>query len=779
MAQSAPGRAIADKIIAAVSWGAGRKLSGHARLIAEPAYEKLLAAEPILRRLIPFLITIFLAIVAAVQLLELYQVRLQREAQATETIGLMASLVGNELEDAEPGLDITASPASLRNALADALPTAATADGRRILVSDPEQVILATVPAGLGLENTTLGFQIGQSQPLLIFGERAGVMKIMLPDGNQALAALHHLGGQLGSVAVVQPLDLVYAEWRSDLSLTVLIFVATSALLLVILYGYFAQSARAVAADRIYTATHHRLDTALMRGRCGLWDWDLPSGRMFWSMSMFDMLGMETRDTLLSFGEVNGLVHPEDGDLMSLAESLYRNGETTIDRMFRMRHASGEWVWLRARAELIGKETGEPHLIGIAVDVSEEMRTEERSKTADIRLRDAIETVSEAFVLWDAENRLVMCNSKYQQLHGLSDAQVQRGTPYHEVMGRGRQPIVRAQVAGDGRPEEGSRSFEARLDDGRWLQINERRTKDGGFVSVGTDITQIKRHEERLVEGERRLVATIADLRQSRQKLEMQAQQMVELAERYAEEKERAEEANRVKSEFLANISHEIRTPLNAVIGFSEIMRSGMFGPLGSEKYVEYCDDILKSSNYLLGVINDVLDMSKIEAGRIDLNFEELVLDELVEETLRIVTAQAETQGISVVSDIERGLQITADRRSVKQIMLNLLSNAVKFTQPGGKITVRTRSSGASIAFSIEDTGIGIPKEAIKKLGQPFEQVQNQFTKSHKGSGLGLAITRSLAEAHGGAMRIRSQEGVGTIVSVRLPVRPKPVKKAA
>jgi two-component system cell cycle sensor histidine kinase PleC len=324
----------------------------------------------------------------------------------------------------------------------------------------------------------------------------------------------------------------------------------------------------------------------------------------------------------------------------------------------------------------------------------------------------------------------------------------------------------------DGRHEDGARTFELQLEDGRWLQINERRTKDGGFVSVGTDITPLKRHEGRLIEGERRLMATIADLRQSRQKLEMQAQQMVDLAEKYAEEKDRAEEANRTKSEFLANISHELRTPLNAVIGFSEIMQSGMFGELGSPKYLEYCSDIHQSGAYLLGVINDILDMSRIEAGRMELDREHLVLDDLVDESLRIVSMQAEAQRIEVLSEVGKNLTMYGDRRALKQIMLNLLSNAVKFTPAGGRITVRARTTSTAIVFSVRDTGIGIPRDALRKLGRPFEQVSNQFTKSHRGSGLGLAITSSLAALHGGAMRIRSREGAGTIVSVRLPVAP-------
>ena len=190
-------------------------------------------------------------------------------------------------------------------------------------------------------------------------------------------------------------------------------------------------------------------------------------------------------------------------------------------------------------------------------------------------------------------------------------------------MAAGRKPIVRTTLANEDGQPPGARTFEAQLDDGRWMHISERRTKDGGYVSVGTDITKLKLHEQKLVEGEKRQMATIDDLRKSQQALERQTEQLADLAGKYAEEKTRAEDANQAKSKFLANMSHELRTPLNAIIGFSEIMESAMFGPLGADKYSEYSRDIRESGQYLLDVINDILDMSKIEAGGIRLDPED------------------------------------------------------------------------------------------------------------------------------------------------------------
>ena len=602
------------------------------------------------------------------------------------------------------------------------------------------------------------------------------MLETPLADGTTAFATVRNLKAPLGQVAVIDPKPQAhFAPWRSDTALTVTLSATTGFVVLILGFAFHWQATRAREADVIYDTVRRRVDTALNRGRCGLWDWDLARGRIFWSHSMFAILGLEPRDELLDFGEVDALVHPDDISLYELATQLADGQTQSIDRAFRMRHAGGDWVWLRARCEITRqRDDAGLHLIGIAVDITEQKAMAEQTAAADVRLRDAIETIPEAFVLWDADNRLVLCNSNFQALHDLPDEAIAAGTPYETVVAAGAQAGGAHRSANDqsaqrDRDDPGARTFEAQLDDGRWLHISERRTKDGGYVSVGTDITTIKRHEARLIDSEQRLMATIADLRSSQQALEIQAQQLADLAEKYAEEKTRAEDANQAKSKFLANMSHELRTPLNAIIGFSEIMEAGMFGPLGAAKYDEYCRDIRRSGQYLLDVINDVLDMSKIEAGRIKLDFEDVELEQVVADAVRVVSGRAQAKRLALVFDLAPGMRLRADKRAIKQIALNLLSNAVKFTPDGGRVRVRTRAWGGSVALVFDDTGIGIPTPALKKLGRPFEQVESQLTKTHQGSGLGLAIAKSLIELHGGAMRIRSTLNKGTTVVLRFP----------
>lgn len=751
----------------------GSRVSGYARLLSHPAYERLLNSESLLRRLIPVLIVIFLCIVAAARWMQLNSEAIAIRDSAETELNFIAELLTDRIGSIKLADLTEGSLQRLQNSISDTIPARYLSGGRQVLVTDADGQIIATAPYMPGRHNLHIERVLGDVMLLTTFGSRAEAREVQLANVGSALA-VHRFGSKpIGGITLVQPMEDIFGSWRKSVSLNVTLFVGTSSILLVVLYAYFAQGTRAQEADEIYRQTQNRFDTALSRGRTGLWDWDLARGRIYWSSSMFGLLGMEPTEEMLGFSEIESLVHPEDANLYGLANSVLIDKKPFVDQAFRMRHNDGSWIWVRARAQVVENHLGEPHLIGAAVDITEQQALKQKNRRSDMRLRDAIENLSEAFVLWNSEKQLVMCNSKYQQLHGLTAEIARQGAPYEEVMRAAKTPTVKTQLISSNDLDEGARTMEAQLEDGRWLQINERRTKDGGYVSVGTDITTIKIHERKLIESERRLMATIEDLRNSRQILEVQAAQLVELAEKYATEKNRAESANKTKSEFLANISHELRTPLNAIIGFSEIMNGGLFGPLGSDKYSEYSRDIHDSGAYLLGVINDILDMSKIEAGRFTLDIEPVSVNEIIEETLRIISFQSRDQNIEIIETLESDISLLADRRAIKQILLNLLSNAVKFSKNGGRVSVRARKIRESVTITIEDRGIGITSSDLRKLGRPFEQVQNQFTKSHKGSGLGLAISRSLAEMHGGAMKIRSRENHGTIVSLRLPLNAK------
>src|SRR5215210_6581004 len=745
-------------------------IKGLAQAVARPAYRRLLTAEPFLRRAVPVLIVAFLVTLGIAAVVDIRERLRQAVAKSADELDLAASVMAERVE--RLALNESGDPVVRGFRAFERIDwPRATSAGRTVLLTDASTTIIATQPAVNGYIGRKLNEAIGRDARILPVMLQPGVSEITLADGSGVLLAQRNLNAPLGQIAIIQRRGVVLAEWRADTTLAATLFSATGFVVLMLGFAFLWQSRLMRETANIEDTVRSRIDTALNCGRCGLWDWDLANGRVFWSQSMFDILGLPPHDKLLGFGEISGFVHPEDAQLYEIASELADTGSTSVDRVFRMRHASGNWVWLRARCELV-RQPGEPHphLIGIAVDITEQRRLAEESATAEMRLSDAIEAISEAFVVWDEDNRLVLCNSKFQSLHGLTDEAVAGGTPYEDISAAGSKPIVRMQLSSEGRAVPGARTFEAQLDDGRWLQISERRTKDGGFVSVGTNITQLKLHEEKLIESEKRLKATVVDLRSSQQALERQTEQLAYLAERYAEQKDRAEEANEAKSAFLANMSHELRTPLNAIIGFSEMMEAGMFGPLGDAKNHEYCRDISESGRYLLDVINDILDMSKIEAGRMSLEFETFELDPFLADIMRLVAARVDEKRLTVKAEIEPSIRLRADRRTVKQIVINLLSNAVKFTPDGGRITVRARSVGGCVNLAIEDTGIGIPKEALKNVGKPFEQVESQLTKTHRGSGLGLAIAKSLAELHGGAMRIRSSLGVGTIVMVRLPV---------
>ncbi|GGK49980.1 PAS domain-containing sensor histidine kinase [Salinarimonas ramus] len=743
---------------------------GVARSLGHPALGRLDRADPWLRLAVPILLVFFLGALVTSAWMQSRDGRLEALAKAAIEIDVIASFAALDLARLGATAERERIEAGLLAVAAD-LPEATLIRGRVLLAANAEGAILAAHPPQPMLP-ATLVEVLGEAQPLSAFADRAGVMTILRPDGSEAIATVRTVENAPAlRIALVQPVDAVLAPWRARSSGQMTLLAATIVVLAGLGAAYFLQANRARAADNVCEKVSRRIDSALSRGRCGLWDWDIARGRIYWSDSMYELLGYTRADEFMSFGDVNAMIHPDDSDFYALADELAASRATIVDHEFRIRDVNGAWVWLRARAELVqDRDDDGCHLVGIAVDITEQRRLAEASAAADIRLRDAVDAISEAFVLWDADNRLVLCNSKFRRLHDLTPDIAAPGRTYAEVMRSGRQPIVAHEILREERPEHGARTFEAELADGRWLQISERRTNDGGYVSVGTDITTLKRHEERLLESERRLKQTVADLRVSRQKLEAQAQQLADLAERYLEQKAEAEGASRAKSEFLANMSHELRTPLNAIIGFAEVMEQGVFGALGSPKYGDYCKDIRSSGEYLLSVINDILDMSRIEAGRIMLEKRDVVLPEVVDRATRMVAELARAKNLALVVDAQADVHLHADERALQQILVNLLQNAVKFTPEHGRIVVRSRLVGDAVNVYVEDTGIGIPSEAMKRIGRPFEQVEMEYSKTYQGSGLGLAIAKSLAELHGGSLRIRSQVSIGTVVMVHLPL---------
>ncbi|MFC4441065.1 ATP-binding protein [Caulobacter henricii] len=526
------------------------------------------------------------------------------------------------------------------------------------------------------------------------------------------------------------------------------------------------QSRKAEAAHREFVDSEQRFRLAVEAARCGIWEWDLRGDQVFLS----DVTGV-----MFGWGG-GGIVSGQDMlDRISLdhqerVRQALANAATfgAFDVSFRVpsMQQGGRSIWIDARGQGFGTPgvDGYVRIIGVALDVTEERLAQARAQAAENRLRDAIESVSEAFVLWDRQGRLLMCNRNYRNVFSLEPKLLKPGAARAEVNRFAALAIKQDHPAPDG--AKGVR--EAEMMDGRWIQISERRTAEGGLVMTAADITAIKNQEEARRLNEEQLQNAVTGLERSQE-------QLAELARKYEMEKVKAEGANKAKSEFLANMSHELRTPLNAINGFSEIMMTEMFGQLGDPRYKGYSQDIHNSGQHLLALINDILDMSKIEAGKMNLKFEPLNLEDVAEDAVRLVRNRAEAAGLKLVIDFPQLPEIEADYRAVKQVLLNLLSNAIKFTPRSGSVTIRAEVRrdplGDRLRVSVQDTGIGIAKEDLARLAKPFEQVESQLSKTTQGTGLGLALTKSLIEMHDGAMDMASTPGEGTTVSFSLPIR--------
>jgi signal transduction histidine kinase len=370
-------------------------------------------------------------------------------------------------------------------------------------------------------------------------------------------------------------------------------------------------------------------------------------------------------------------------------------------------------------------------------------RRELRLKRRNSLLQSTLENIGEGLSVFDSQGRLIAWNFRFCELLDLP-ADLAAGATLRDI-------LTYQAIRGDFGGGDPGTEVATRLDlfyrevptikervmpPSRTLQIRRRAMPNGAVISIYSDVTDIKASERRLIEA-----------------------------------RSQAEAANRAKGDFLANMSHELRTPLNAIIGFSEVISNELFGPIANQKYLEYIKDIHTSSLHLLSIINDVLDMSKIEAGKVELAKEVVQLQNVIIEVMRMVHERARSRDIEMTAQLsDESVEIWGDERSMKQIFLNLLSNAIKFSKEGGQIYVRIVADQPDTAvMEIEDHGIGMSEEEQERALQPFGQAKPVTTRKYGGTGLGLPITKGLVEAHGGTLTIDSRAGYGTLVRIVLP----------
>ena len=497
-----------------------------------------------------------------------------------------------------------------------------------------------------------------------------------------------------------------------------------------------------------------RLNLALDAANQGIWDWYPATWTLFFNREWRNTLGYGPDDNVLFHRNWRDFVHPEDRDrTIALVEQVFAGQLESLELQYRFARADGSWAWIQTRARRAERdpETGRARrIVGLHVDISRERESEiavqealDRARRAEDRLWSAIETLPQGFILFDADRRLIFANAAYMRQNPGLAAEMKTGMLVEEVaaianrLGLITEPpraVLENYASLDPTIAQSDLPHEVQAPDGRWFSFFRQRTRDGGYAGMRTDIT------------ERR-------------------QQEIALREALTQ----AEAANLAKTQFLANMSHELRTPLNAILGFSEIMREAMMGPL-SGTYRDYAADIHVSGSHLLEIINDILDLSKLTLWSFDLHEELLDPRKLVESCMTLIRPLIEQSGLSLIEEIPPQMPlIRADATRIKQVLLNLLSNAKKYSRPGGEIAVRVHADATGLAFVVADSGIGMEPADIPKALEAFRQVGDFNAHRQEGTGLGLPLAKAMVEAHGGSLAIDSAIGCGTTVTVRLP----------
>ena len=484
----------------------------------------------------------------------------------------------------------------------------------------------------------------------------------------------------------------------------------------------------------------------------GYWRYDIATQHSVWSPGMYKLLNVDPATQAPDAEWLMGTMIDED---RIKVEAAIEAAVVSKSAFYYRTHSKDPSIPVQVvdtHGEVEFDDDGQVvAVLGVCHDVTKELVAENARVRAERRYRLMAEEASDAILLYAPGGRIVFTSSALERITGRGSHEIEEGR------------FVRLVHPAD---VEEANKLRTRPAPNQTLTACYRLLHRYGHY-VWLEVTIRGVYDD--VTGE--YLNTIAVLR--------------DISERKAQElemktaRDNAEQASRAKSVFLANMSHELRTPLNAIIGFTDIMRHEMFGKLGHERYSEYASLIHDSGQLLLDLISDLLDMAKIEAGKLKLYYETMSLEDTIADCVRLVQGRALANNITVKMVMEtEGLMIEADRRALKQVLLNILSNAVKFTFNGGNVTVTARAVGSHAAICIRDDGIGISKEDLPRLGRAFEQVVADPMLAKAGTGLGLALVNALIEQHNGSLRIESEEGLGTEVTIEIPLR-QPERVAA
>ncbi len=653
------------------------------------------------------------------------------------------------------------------------LPAHAFEHGRQFVIVDAEGRVQAIVAKD---EALPISLQPGAPlpQPLrriaLAADGTVRPLHVRLSENVELLVGAVPLGAWPGTVLLVQGRNAWSLFSGTHAGVLLALFVGALGVIVGLAAAYNRQSVRAEEEDRKRVDFIARLESALQLGRCGLWDWDISRGRIQLSPSMQQLLKLPPREGYMDLKDFLALQHPEEPPIDQLLEEGLSKGSPTFEHELRLRQADGRWIWVKMRGALPETTSdGVYHLVGIAVDITEQKQASDAVRHAEQRLTQAIESISESFALWDAHMRMVTCNSKFREIFGLPKDACKKGLTLDEVMRAARNPVRKRhapRIVGEGKDQETIAELE--LADGRWLQISERRMPGGGIVSVGTDITELKRKQMELENSRRELEAMVEELEQSRQEIADKNVRLNTMARHFHRAKERAEDALRIKAQFLANVSHELFTPLNHIMASADAMRHEVLGDL-SEIYREYADQIHRAGKEVQRKISDMLVYAELSSGGDELELQDANIAELIAEAGESFMVEAEEKGVQLSWRAPQGLRGRVDANLLRRALAQLVSNAVRFTNEGEVLIHAGMTEKGELVVEVRDTGMGIPEEKIARIGQPFERAGHAYNSHSGGSGIGLAIVKAVAEKHEGRFEIDSREGAGTQARLIMP----------